>query len=72
MTDISATAPTVLSRFDLWRPSVPTLRIGASLAGISGLLGDAFRMSYVPPCTSQGRWPQTVPDDDLEGRDPSW
>ena len=34
--------------------------------------GDAFKMSYVDPYTSHGRRPQVVPDDDLEGRDPTW
>ena len=72
MTDISAAAPTVLSRFDLRRPNIPTLRIGASLAAISLLLGGAFKMSYVAPYTSHSRRTQIAPDDDLEGRDPSW
>jgi len=72
MTDISAAAPTVLSRFDLRRPNIPTLRIGASLAAISLLLGDAFKMSYVAPYTSHSRRTQIASDDDLEGRDPSW
>jgi hypothetical protein len=72
MTDISPTAPFAIRRSDLQGLSIPTLRIGASLASISILLGDALGMAYVDPYTSLGRRPQVVPDDDLEGRDPTW
>ena len=72
MTDISTTAPITARRLNLPRPSFPRLGIGASLAAISGLLGDAFKMAYVDPYTSHGRQPQVAPDDDLEGRDPTW
>ena len=72
MTDISTTAPITIRRLNLPRLSFPRLGIGASLAAISGLLGDAFKMAYVDPYTSHGRRPQVVPDDDLEGRDPTW
>ena len=72
MTDISTIVPTALRRFDLRRPNIPTLGIGASLAAIPRLLGDAFKMAYVDPYTSHGRRPQVVADDDFEGRDPSW
>ena len=72
MTDISTIAPITVRRLSLPRPSLPRLAIGASLVAISGLLGDAFKMAYVDPYTSLGRRPQVVPDDDLEGRDPTW
>jgi hypothetical protein len=35
------------------------------------LIGDAFNMAYVAPYTRR-REPQIAPDDDLEGRDPTW
>jgi hypothetical protein len=72
MTDISTIAENALRRLDLRRPKIPTLGIGASLAAIPRLLGDAFKMAYVDPYTNHGRRPQIVPDDDLKGRDPSW
>ena len=72
MTDVPAIAPTAIRRSNLQRLSIPALRIGASLAAISCLLGDAFGMSYVAPYTSHGRRPQIAHDGDLEGRDPSW
>ena len=72
MTDISTIAPIAIRRLSLPRLSFPRLGIGASLAAISGLVGDAFKMAYVDPYTSLGRQPQVVPDDDLEGRDPTW
>lgn len=61
-----------IRRFHLQRPSIATLKVGASLAAMSGLLGDAFKMAYVDPYDSHGRRPQVVSDDDLEGRDPTW
>jgi hypothetical protein len=72
MTDISTMAPIAIRRSNLQRPNIPMLRIGASLTAISVLLGDAFNMAYVDPYTSRGRQPQIVPDDDPEGRDPTW
>jgi hypothetical protein len=72
MTDISPIAPIAVRRSNLQRINIPRLRIGASLAAISGLLGDAFKMAYVNPYTSLRRQRQIVPDDDLEGRDPTW
>ena len=72
MTDISTTAPITIRRLNLPRLSFPRLEIGASLAAISGLVGDALNMAYVDPYTSLRRQPQIVPDDDLEGRDPTW
>ncbi|MDQ6433649.1 hypothetical protein RB623_06250 [Mesorhizobium sp. LHD-90] len=70
MTDISADAPITVRRSDLQQPSIPMLRIGASLAAISALLGDALKMAYVDPYTSHR--PHIAPDDGLEGRDPEW
>ena len=72
MTDISSVAPIASRRSSFQRPNIPALRIGASFLAISVLLGDAFKMAYVDPFTSHRRRPQVVPDDDLEGRDPSW
>ena len=72
MTDISTTAPITIRRLNLPKLCFPKLEIGASLAAISGLVGDALNMAYVAPYTSLRRQPQVVPDDDLEGRDPTW
>jgi hypothetical protein len=71
MTDISTTAPTT-RRPDLPRLRFPRLAVGASLDGISRLIGNALIMAYVDPYTGSGRRQQIVPDDDLEGRDPDW
>ena len=72
MTDISTNAPITIRRLNLPRPSFPKLGIGASLAAISSLVGDALKMAYVEPYTIHRRRPQVVPDDDLDGRDPNW
>ena len=72
MTDISTAAPITIRRLNLSRLSFAWLNFGASLAAISGLVADAFNMAYVAPNTSLRRQPQVVPDDDLEGRDPTW
>jgi hypothetical protein len=72
MTDISAAAPITVRRLNLPRPSFPRLAIGASLAGMFSLVGDALNMAYVAPYSSIRRRPRVVPDDDLEGRDPTW
>ena len=72
MTDISTSPRSPSDALACQRLSFPRLAIGASLAAISGLMGDALKMAYVDPYTSRRRQPQVVPDDDLEGRDPSW
>jgi len=71
MTDVPAVAPRTIRPSSLPRPTIPMRRIGASLAAISALLGGAFKMAYVDPY-SRSRRSQVVPDDDLDGRDPSW
>ena len=72
MIDISTVAPIAVRRSSLRRLNIPAIRIGAPLFAISVLLGDAFKMAYVDPFISDRRRPQVVPDDDLEGRDPTW
>ena len=72
MTDISPNAPVAVRRPNMQRLNIPRLGIGASLAAISGLFGDALKMAYVDPYTSHARRPPVGPDDDLEGRDPTW
>ena len=72
MADISRPAPITVRRLYLPRLRLPKLAIGASLAAVSGLVGDAFKLACVDPYTSPRRQPQIVPDYDLKGRDPSW
>ena len=72
MTDISTTAPITLRRLSLPRLAFPRLEFGASLRGMFSLLNDALKLAYMDPYTSLRRQRQTVPDDDLEGRDPTW
>lgn len=72
MADILTTTPTTGRRLKLPRLVFPRLAIGVSLNAIAGLVGDALKMAYVDPYASLGRQPQVAPDDDLEGRDPSW
>jgi len=72
MTDMSTTALITFRRLNLPRLSFPRLEIGASLAAMFSLVGDAINMAYVAPYTNLRRQPQVVPGDDLEGRDPSW
>jgi len=72
MTHISTIAQITIRRLNLPRLSFPRLGIGASLAAISGLVGDALYMAHVDPYTSLRRQLPAVPDDDLEGRDPTW
>ncbi|MBZ9734074.1 hypothetical protein LB534_07810 [Mesorhizobium sp. CA18] len=70
MADILTTSPIIVRRLKLLRRGFP--RLGASLNAMSGLVGDALKMAYVDPYASHGRQSQVVPDDDLEGRDPTW
>ena len=77
MADILTTGPTAVQRLKLQRRSFPRLAIAASLNAISSLVGDALTMAYVAPYTglghaSLGRQSQAAPDDDIEGRDPTW
>ncbi|AZO33238.1 hypothetical protein EOA27_26070 [Mesorhizobium sp. M2A.F.Ca.ET.037.01.1.1] len=72
MADILTTAPITGRPLKLPRRSFARLAIGASLNGISRLVGDALKMAYVDPYASLARQPQVAPDDELEGRDPSW
>ncbi|NUS21351.1 MAG: hypothetical protein HOQ25_16430 [Mesorhizobium sp.] len=71
MTDI-LTTPTIARRLKLPRLIFPRLAIGVSLNAIAGLVGDALKMAYVDPYASLGRQSQVVPNEDLEGRDPTW
>ncbi|AZO15707.1 hypothetical protein EJ069_13860 [Mesorhizobium sp. M2A.F.Ca.ET.043.05.1.1] len=71
MADI-ITTPTSDRRFKLARLSFPRLAIGASLSAISRLVGDALKTAYVDPYATLGRQSQVGPDDNLEGRDPTW
>jgi hypothetical protein len=72
MADIPTTAPIAIHRRNPPGRGFPSLELGASLTAISRLVGDAFSMAYVAPYTVLRRQPQVVPDDDLEGRDPTW
>lgn len=72
MADISTRAPITISRLNPPRLSFPRLGIGATLNAMAGVMSDALKMVYVAPYTSLRRQPQVVPDDDLEGRDPTW
>ena len=72
MADISTRAPITIRRLNPPRLSFPRLGIGTSLADISGLVADSLKLAYVAPYTSLRRQPQVVPDDNLEGRDPTW
>ncbi|RUX77265.1 hypothetical protein EN925_20040 [Mesorhizobium sp. M7A.F.Ca.US.006.04.2.1] len=70
MTDMPT--PITTRRLNLSKPSFAWLQIGASLAAMSGFVGDALKMAFVDPYTSLRRQPEVVPEDDLEGRDPTW
>ncbi|ODA96588.1 hypothetical protein BFX40_29605 [Mesorhizobium sp. SEMIA 3007] len=72
MADISAKTPVTIRRLSPARSSFPRLEIGASLAAISSLVGDALNLAYVAPYISFRRQPQVVADDGLKGRDPTW
>ena len=73
MTDNSSfITPTAAGRSRLQRLNIQRSRIVASIAALPRLVGAALKMAYVDPYTSRGRRPQVVPDDDLEGRDPTW
>ena len=72
MTDFSTTAPITIRRFKLLRLTLPRLGLGQSLFAMAGLIGDAFKMTYVDPYTDFRRQPQIATDDGLDGRDPNW
>ncbi|TPI12009.1 hypothetical protein FJW06_18460 [Mesorhizobium sp. B4-1-3] len=54
----------ITNRIALYNDGI--VRMGA------GVVGDALRMAYVDPCATLGRQSQIIPDDNLEGRDPTW
>ena len=72
MTDISTTAAITLRSLSRLRPSFPRLEIGASLAAIFSVMGDALKTAYVGAYASRRRQPEVAPEDDLEDRDPTW
>lgn len=72
MTDLSTPLPIRIRRPGLPRPGLPGLAIGASLARLLSLMGDAFRLAYVTPYAGLDRPKRTAAEDDLEGRDPGW
>ena len=72
MADICTRVPIAVRRSNLRRLNIPTFRVAASLAALSVLVGDAFKMAYVDSYIGQGRQPPVVPDDELDGRDPTW
>ncbi|PBC11320.1 hypothetical protein [Mesorhizobium sp. WSM3859] len=72
MTGISIDAFVSAHRLHLPRLRFPRLAIGAELSAVPGLISDAFKMAYLAPYSGLHRQPQVAPDDDLEGRDPSW
>jgi hypothetical protein len=71
MTDISTIAPATIRRFNLLRPRHPRLAFGASLGAMFGVMCEAHRMAIVDPFSSLRRQPK-IPDDEIEGRDPTW
>ncbi|CAN7527351.1 hypothetical protein [Mesorhizobium caraganae] len=72
MTDIATTAAITVRRLNRLRPSLPRLEIGASLAAIFSVMGDALKTAYVGAYASRRRQPEVAPEDDLEDRDPTW
>jgi hypothetical protein len=72
MTDISTTTATNIRQVDLPQQGRPRRTVGASLGAFFGLIGDAYKMAYVDPYTGLRRQLQTIPDDEIAGRDPSW
>ena len=72
MAHILTTAPITARRLKLPRLTFPRPAIGASLNDMFGLMVDAFKLAYMDPYASLGRRSQVAPDNDLEGRDPSW
>ena len=72
MADISIRALIAVRRSNLQRLNIPTFRVAASLAALSVLVGDAFKMAYVDSYIGRSHQPQVVPDGDLDGRDPTW
>ncbi|TIX24441.1 hypothetical protein [Mesorhizobium sp.] len=62
----------IIRRLNLSKLSFGWLDIGASLAATSSLVADAYKVAYLAPHASRRRQPDVVPDDDLEGRDPTW
>ena len=73
MTDISTYAPiTVIRHLSLSRPRFPRLELRVSLREIFGLWTDAYNLVCMAPCTSVRHQPPAAPDEDLQGRDPTW
>jgi hypothetical protein len=70
MADITHHDPIPLRRMKL--PSLPELRIGATLCAMATALGRALEMAYVAPFDSVARRSPPAGDADLQGRDPNW
>lgn len=71
VTDSAPIVPIPLRRSGSQPLNVSGFGVGAALAAIPRLLGDAFKMAYVDPYAGR-RGPRVLPDDAPEGRDPDW
>lgn len=72
MDSIAVTAATMIRRAEGSRARHGGMNFGATIAAISGLMGDVHKMAYVDPYIHLRHEPKIGRDDDLEGRDPSW
>jgi hypothetical protein len=70
MAGMSTIAPTAVRLVRVQRLTVPRPSLGASLAAMFGVLGDAVRMAYADPYAS--RRPNVAPEEGQDGRDPRW
>jgi hypothetical protein len=72
MTAFTVYAPHAIRHLRLPRPTLPNLRIAASVDVFTRSINRALAMAYVDPFKPARRQPETYVDAALEGRDPNW
>jgi hypothetical protein len=72
MTHITTNAPLATRYPRLPNFTLPKLRIGEAINGLSIAMGKAFCLAHVDPFTAQRPQTEKFIDADLEGRDPNW
>lgn len=72
MTDIFISAPITTHRLTVGRSHLPRLGIAKTFKTLFVVLGEAYGLVYRSPFTPHPSQPPAFPNEQLDGRDPSW